>query len=346
MKSPGRNSKGKITIREVAKSAGVSVGTASRVLNRSTNVDPKLKTAVEAAVVELGYRPSILAQNMKSGAKRTIGILLTDITMPSLATVFRAAQDECSSAGYSVLLGCHEYKRDREFELLKFLSERVDGLIMSTCSETDPGLIALRKSLTIPVVLRDRDNPANASSVRVAHHDAAKRATDYLLDLGHRRIALITGEPPLYPAHARIAGYEAALAARGLLDSAKHISTKGFDLSGRLSDLSKILNKPSRPTALILGGVGLLPEALQTIRAHQLRIPQDISLIASTETDLAALATPPVTVIRWSDVDVGRLCAQILLSRLKPENDATPLHILIETELVVRGSCAPPNADL
>jgi LacI family transcriptional regulator len=213
---------------------------------------------------------------------------------------------------------------------------------MSTCSETDSELIALREALTIPVVLRDRDNPANASSVRVAHYEAARQATEYLLDLGHRRIALITGEPPLYPARARIAGYEAALSTRKLVVSGRHISTKGFSNSDRLSDLSKLLIRADRPTALILGGVGLLPEVLQMIRAHQLRIPQDISLIASTETDLAALATPPITVIRWSDTDVGRLCAQILLSRLKPETDPTPLHILIETELVLRGSCAPP----
>lgn len=333
---------GNVTIRDVAKAAGVSVGTASRVLNGRTNVDPALKKAVEDAVASLGYHPSILAQNMKSGATRTIGILLTDITVPSLAALTSTAQDVLNKAGYSVIIGLHQYTVEREAELLRFLPGRVDGLIMSTCSEVDEQLVKMRSSLRIPLVLRDRDVPSTASSVRILHRTATKRATEYLIELGHRRIALITGKPPLYPARSRIEGYEEALREHGLPIEPSIMGTSAYAPAGNFTDLSTILASPNRPTALILGGASMLPAALETIRNIGLRIPQDISIIGSSDNDLARLATPPITVLRWSDREMGRLCAGLMLAQLASK-DTIPRQLFLEAELVIRDSCASPN---
>lgn len=331
----------KVTIRDVAKAAGVSVGTASRVLNGRSNVDAKLKKAVENAVASLGYHPSILAQNMKSGVKRTVGILLTDITVPSLSVLVRTAQEELNAAGYSVIIGLHRYSVERERELLRFLPGRVDGLIMSTCSENEEQLVKMRSSLRIPLVLRDRDVPSTASSVRILHRAATRRATEYLIDLGHRRIALITGKPPLYPARARIEGYEEALRERGIEVDRNLMGTNAFASTGGFTDLSTILESPNRPTALVLGGAGMLPPTLEIVRNLGLRIPQDLSIIGSSDNDLARLATPPVTVLRWNDVEMGKLCAGLMLAQLSSSQSA-PQHLFLEAELVIRDSCAPP----
>lgn len=332
----------KITIRDVARVAGVSVGTASRVLNGRANVDPKLRSAVEEAVAALGYQPSILAQNMKSGVKRTVGLLITDITVPSLATLVRVAQEDLNREGYSVIIALHSYSVGRESELLRFIAGRVDGLIMSTCSESDEALINQRAGLKIPLVLRDRDIPGTASSVRILHRVAMKRAAEYLIDLGHRRIGIVTGQPPLYPARARIEGYEDALRERGLPLDPALIGTNTFAPAGAVTDITNLLTMPDRPTALLLGGAGLLPPTLEIVRNLGLTIPGDLSIIGASDNDLARLATPPVTVLRWSDAEMGHLCARLMLAQLAHRGSA-PQHLFVPCELIIRDSCAPPR---
>lgn len=327
----------KNTIRDVAHVAGVSVGTASRVINGSTNVDPKLRQSVERAILQIGFEPNAAARSIRNGSSKVVGIVISDITLERLAIFARSAQITLETAGYAVFIACHENRREREEEILKFLtSHRVEGLIR--CHSTDLSQAELAAVPKVPTVVYDRDAPDGVDTVRVLHGEGVRRATQLLLELGHRRIALVTGPSQTYPGRSRIEGYREALAAAGISYDASLVSDASF-YDGFL-EIAQVVSRKKRPSAIILGGTSMLPDALTAIRTAGLRLPEDISLVAATDSDLARLATPPVTVVRWNSAEVGNACAQVLLKRLQGKaQDHQQVNFL--PELVVRSSCGP-----
>jgi LacI family transcriptional regulator len=331
----------KPTIKDVARKAGVSLGTASRVLNRHQSVSEAMRARVEQAIVDLGFRPDAVAQSMRRGATQTIGIVIRDITVPVLAGFVKSIQDVLYEAGYTLVIAGSEDRRERELDLLNRLARRrVDGLVMTTSSERDPMLLKAREGLRIPVVLLDRDTPADFDAVLVAHRDGIRRALDHLLDLGHRRVALLTGPGSVRPAAERILGYEDAFSARGLAVDPTLIRTGSFTGEFAYIETSDLLGRGDRPTAIIAGGIAMLAGTLRAVRAHGLRIPEDISIIGGCDSDLAELAAPPVTVLRWSYAEIGKAAAQLLLDRIERDPNRPPRRIKFPTELVIRASCA------
>jgi LacI family transcriptional regulator len=180
------------TIRDVAQSAGVSVGTVSRVLNGNKTVGPVIRKRVERVIAKLKFMPDAAAQGMR-GTKRAVGIIIRDITVHALASFVKSAQRVFLDAGYILVIGCSEDLPKREIELLESLRRRLDGLIMSTASEDDPEIAAIRNSLEIPLVLLDRESDAEIDTVTMAQRDGTRKAVLHLLGLGHRDIALVTG---------------------------------------------------------------------------------------------------------------------------------------------------------
>lgn len=333
-----------ITIRDLARAAGVSVGTASRVLNGSTNVGAELRQNVERAIMQIGFQPNVAARSMRSGHTRTIGIVVSDITVQRMAIFVRAAQEELQAAGYAVLIACHEHDHTREEALLQFLTRRrVDGMIMSYCTDADATAQKTPLLPKVPTVLFDRDAPADTDAVRVAHGKGIEQAAELLMHLGHKRIALITGPGHMYPARSRIEGFRNALARGGVEVRPDFIKATSFR-NGYL-DTSSLLGLSERPTAIILGGVDMLPGALHAIQTYGLSIPRDISLIGAADSDLARFATPPISVIRWNFDEIGRACAQVLLGRFR-DMKSELRQITFQSELVMRASCAsPPSAE-
>ncbi len=332
----------KATIKDVARAAGVSLGTASRVVNGHKSVSDRVRRRVIAAIAELGYEPDAVAQSMRKGATHTIGVVIRDITVPALADFVKSAQEVLHDAGYTLIITCSDDRKDRELELLNLLSRRrIDGLIMTTASESDPDLLKARQGQSFPIVLLDRETPPELDAMTVNHRDGVRRGVEYLFDLGHRRIALITGNPTVYPARERIRGYDAAHAARGISKDPTLLRSDGFSANSSFLETSALLSLPDRPTAVICGGINMLSGALRAVQSHGLRIPQDISLIGSNDTDLARLATPPITVINWSYRELGDAAARVLLDRIGQGGRGAPRRIVFPTELVMRGSCGP-----
>lgn len=332
------------TISDVARKAGVSLGTASRVLNDHKSVSSELRSRVVRAIEVLGYRPDSVAQSMRRGATRAVAIVIRDITVPVFASFVKAAQEALQDAGYALIVSGSDDRRDRELELLDLVSRRrLDGLIMTTASESDEALLRAREALRIPVVLLDRTSPSRFDALLVAHREGTRKAVDHLLDLGHRRIALLTGPTTVRPAAERVRGYDDAFAARGLEIDARLVRTSGFGSDVAYLEASGLLGQPSPPTAFIAGGVTMLAGVLRAVRAHDLRVPDDISIIGSCDSDLAELATPPVTVVQWSYAELGRAAAELLLDRLQRDRDRPPRHIKFPADLIIRGSCAAPR---
>lgn len=335
--------KSRPTIKDVARLANVSLGTASRVLNGRADVAPALRERVEHAISSLGYVPDTTAQTMRSGATRMVGVMVRNIIIPSLAGFVRGVEDELFAAGYVPLIACSDDRKDRELALLSLFSHRrMDGIIMLSASDVDPELVAARAGLAAPLVLFDRAAPLDRDAVLVAHREGMIEAVRHLYDLGHRRIALLTGSSDVFPAAERVRGYTEALAAAGIPADPELLVTRSFEDAAGEAELREMLGKLNRPTAVIVGGIAMLPGALRSIRAAGLAVPYDLSLIAATDSDLAALSQPPVTVVDWDYMAMGRTAARLLLERIA-EPGLPPRQRVFATRLIKRGTCASPN---
>ncbi|WP_196812897.1 LacI family DNA-binding transcriptional regulator [Cupriavidus sp. WS] len=335
-----------VTIRDVAREAGVSVGTASRVINEASNVEPENRVRVRAAIEKLGFVPNRAAQSMRNGSNREIGIIVRDITIPVLAGFVKAAQSVFDQAGYVLLISSAENEKSRELELLSLLRRRrVDGLIMTTASQVDAQLASAREHLGFPVVLFDRDIANAADCVLIDHAEGMRQAVSHLLSLGHRRILLVTGDLETYPAQSRIQGYRQAHQAAGIPVDEALIHAGSFEASSAFVETASMLGMTNRPSAVIAGGIGMLPGVMKAVRAHSLRIPEDISVIGNGDSDLAVLASPAITVIKWDYSELGRTSARMILDRIASRAVPAQRRILFPTELVIRGSCAAPLAD-
>lgn len=339
----GKTMAKKPTIKDLAEAAGVSVGTASRVINRHSNVGEAVLRKVNEAIERLGFTPDVAAQSMRGGSTRTIGIIIRDIAVPALASFARAAQDTLHEAGYILLILCSTDSKERELELLDVLQKRrVDGLIMAASSERDADVLAALKRLDLPILLLDRKYPEDWDAVLVDHEAGIGEAMDHLLSLGHRRIGLVTGQPVVHPSCARINGYRTKLIEAGIEYDPTLVCAGGFDRNAAFFEASALLSLHDRPTALIAGGIDMLGGVLRAIRSLKLAVPNDISLIGSADTELATFSTPPTNVIRYDAAEQGRLSAQILLNRLAGRSGPEPHHLIISSQYVMRGSCAPP----
>jgi LacI family transcriptional regulator len=332
------------TIRDVARAANVAIGTVSRVLNGHKSVSDDVRRRVLKAIKKLNYEPDRVAQSMRLGKTKTVACATRDISMPGFGTIVNAAEEVLRASGYTLLLATTDERKERELDLLRILQRRrVDAIIMTTSSEDDAELSKQIKQLEIPIVLLDRERPAELDAVTIDHRRGVRAATEHLHGLGHTRIALLTGRPSMRPARERIAGFKEALAQLGKQGKDGIIRTGGFSAEFGFREASSLLSSPDRPTAIIAGGMAMLAGVLQAVRARGLSIPDDVSVIAGADSDLAALTTPAVTAIRWSGTDEGRMAVQLLLNRLGGNRDGPVQRVMLSTELIPRASCAPPG---
>jgi len=329
------------TIRRVAELAGVSLGTVSRVVNGKGNVAPEIRARVLDAIGELGYQPNLAAQTMRSQVSRIVACVIRDISIGGFAQFVRAADEVLTTAGYTLMLCNSEARIARERELLSLIAaRRADALLIAQSAEDSEEFGHELRQLDIPVVLIDRARPAWADSVMLDHRAGTRQVTEKLLELGHRRIALLTGHPTLYPAHARIKGYEQAFARAGLKVDRSLIRTGGFEIKFGFEQASMLLYSARPPTAIISGGIDMLPGIVRAVRAHGLSVPSDVSIVGSMNTDLAELHQPPISVEDWDYSEVGRIAANLALHRIAKGPEVEPRRVLVPTRFLLRESCA------
>jgi LacI family transcriptional regulator len=326
------------SMREVAELAGVAISSVSRVLSEHPDVSAAMRDRVLAAVNKLEYEPDFLAQSLRRGATLSIGYVVGDISNPLVATITSGAESVLRSAGYSMLLMNSENDPELDAAHIRFFqARRVDGMILSLASERRPGTLEVLAQVDVPIVMIDRDVPGDlrASIVRNDHKAGMRAAVEHLLDLGHRRIALITGALDLWPVRERIAGLVEAVAARGIPDET--ISLVG-SLSAAHGEASteRLLAMNPRPTAIVAGGNQVLAGCLRALSRHGIRIPSEISLITCDEVDLSELHEPPIASVARDTLRLGRTAAELLLERL---GGAEPRTVLLPTSFTPRPSC-------
>lgn len=332
------------TIHDVARTAGVAIGTVSRVLNGHKSVSADVRRKVMKAIQKLHYEPDHVAQSMRLKVTRTVACAVRDVSIPDFGSFVITAEHMLRERGYTLLLATTDERKEREMELLRiFLQRRVDAIMMTMSTEEDPVLRRAVKQMKIPVVLVDRDLPADVDGVTIDHRRGTMAATEYLLRLGHERIVLLTGRPAMRPGRERIAGFEAAFAEAGKKPDPLLERVGAFSAEFGFRETSALLSSSHPPTAIIAGGMAMLPGVLRAVAQHGLKIPDDISVIAGCDSDLAALATPAITAIRWSSAEQGKIAVELLMKRLEDNYEGEAQKVLLPTELIIRGSCAPPS---
>ena len=316
------------TIKDVAREAGVSMVTVSRVANAPALVRPATRARVEAAMQLLGYVANVAAQSMRTNVSRTIGFLVPDLTNYPNAAIAKAAEATLAEAGYTMLLTDSDYDPAREARALQLLQSRqVDGIILYLSDEDDPAIQATVRNLDLPVVVLDRDLPFAVDSVFSDHALATRRTVRALLRQGHRRLALVEPALRIRPVRERIKAFRAAAAAAGLPPDAQIVVQ--IDPAARdPGTIAQALAGGPLPTAILVDGNRLLAGVFEIVRRRGLGVPDEVRVVALDAVEPLAAALPEVVGIVRDFADIGRRAARLLIDRLSgaPDRPAGQHH--------------------
>lgn len=331
----------RISVRDVAAAAGVSVGSVSRVLNASGYASADLRQRVLDAVERLGYEPDFTARHLRTGHSRTIGYLLPNIANPFLAAHLSEVERLTQQAGYSLLVGSSERPaRDRELVAF-FENRRLEGIIASPSHEYPDKAECPFTRTALPTVVVDRELGDAFDSVLVDHFHGLRQAMEYLLVLGHRRVALFCSSDKLRPGREKLRGYQAALAAAGLPYDPALVYMPDSWLESSRHRMAEMLRLPQPPTALIALGTQLLSGAVHVVRESGLEIPRDMSVIGMGTMETLELMYPPLTALRYNFQSSARSTVQLMLERIAAPAPPAPRRVMVPWDLVVGASCAP-----
>lgn len=333
-----------VTIHDVAREAGVGVGTASRALSGNPHVADETRAHVLAIAEELGFRPSPIARAFSRGRTHTLEIIMPLLTRDFYSEVLRGTEEAIASTDYSLLVQTieHSTDRDRLIRRPRVRGRRVDGALLVSLRPTR-AMIKRFTEADVPVVLADAEY-AELASVAIDHEAAAMVAVRYLLDLGHRRIALVDHpEDPfaaVYP-HSRHRGYRQALAGAGLTPDVKMEQITDDTPHAGATAMQALLSLPQPPTAVFAGSDSQAVGALDVARQRGWRVPEDVSVVGYNDIELAPYFG--LTTMRVPMRDLGRLGIEMLVSLI--EDPGPPYqHVHLPSQLVVRRTTAAPRA--
>lgn len=325
------------TIREVAKRAGISIGTVSRVLNENDTVAGEIRERVLESMRELGYVPNRVAQSMRKRATMAVGCLVTDVRLTTAAEMLSAAERRMRAAGYDIFVANTHNDPKQEETILRFFQQRqLDAIITVITDDQDPRRLENLKSLQMPVVLWERDGGNLFDTVLTDHYGGCLQACNYLLELGHRRIALIGGQSTTWPGREMVRGYSTAIVqAGGKVDSSLIFQSGSFGVSA----CSEILRNEDRVTA-VMGIIDDVALVCKVARGIGLKVPEDLSVISIGDSDFLSMNSPTITAIRYDLERTGQIAAELVLDRLGNRVGGAVRRVIYPVEFVVRESCA------
>jgi len=329
-----------VTIRDVAAIAQVSTSTVSHVINDTRYVSPATRERVLNAMAKLNYRPNRLARSLRSSRTLTLGVLLPNSANPFFAELLLGVEAACFDLGYNIILGNANDNPERELSYLEvLLSRKVDGILLISTGAFKES-VALLAAHDVPVVIVDRaTNLPSVDEIFTENKQGGLIATNYLLNLGHRRIGCITGPSFLTPSAERVAGYYEAMSAAGVTVDARWIVIGDFQHETGYSGCQQLLRLPEPPTAIFACNDLMAVGALCAIHEAGLRVPDDISVIGYDDIPLASYTVPRLTTIAQPTRQLGRLAAERLIARLQKKQVLPVQREKLAVTLVVRDSC-------
>lgn len=346
-----------ITIKEVARKAGVGIATVSRVLNNSAHVDPETRTRVNAVIRRFGYRPNAQGRRLVKRATEMVCFVLSnrDFMNPFHSGILYGVERFLSQAGHDVVFTNLHYLADTpagELALPRILTHRgiADGVILAGTNY--PNLLAAMDQMRVPYVLfgnnivgRDLPDgvPAPPDSVYYEERSSARALVEMLVDMGHRAVWFV-GDTRMPWFRRRNDAYREVLAARGLQPREYIAPCEGdyhdYGLAYGEQAAEHILRSLEPVTAMFAGNDGIAYGLWKSLTRKGVRVPNDVSLVGFDDVQEARLVEPPLTTVHVPTAEIGRACAQLLMAKLAARGKPQP-GVIVPTSVVLRGSCAP-----
>jgi LacI family transcriptional regulator len=337
------------TIKDVAALAGVSFTTVSHVLNDTRPVSADARRRVLAAVDEIGYLPSAVARSLRKSETKIIGVLVPNVQNPFFAELVCGVEECCRLAGYSVFLcnSDNDPKRQQQY-MRTLLEKRVDGLLLSSAGD-DEALARIFKLASVPSVTVDRlVAGARADRVSVNNQQGAYKAVKHLIDLGHKRIACISGPAEFEVARERVEGWRQSLRDAGIEVDEALVTASDFSSPGGYEAARRLLRNQADPansspvTAIFASNDMMAIGALRAAAELGLKLPQQLSIVGFDDIELSRYVFPALTTVGCGVRQLGAEAGRVLIARI--ENPGAELKdVLLTPGLVVRESTAPPR---
>lgn len=333
-------------LKKVAKLAGVSIATVSRVINNDNKVNPSTMAKVQLAIKQLNYHPNRVAQRLRSSKRKNklLGLVLPDIQNPFYVDVIKGVEALSYANNFAVMIGNFSQDPKKEELYIDILqSEEVDGFIVAPTEGSGKRLSKLIQE-GFPVVCIDRGvkDLDIIDIVKVDNEEGTFKAIDYLISLGHTRIAHITGASQIQTTLERNKGYERAMKTNNIAIDPELIKTSNSEYESGVGLMRELLNLKNPPTAVFTANNLLTLGALETINEKNLMIPDDISIIGFDDMYWSKSLNPPLTAVKQSGIEIGKRATELLLERIK-DPDRPMVSLIINTELMIRKSCKEPS---
>jgi LacI family transcriptional regulator len=331
------------TIQDVARLAGVSPITVSRVLNNSGYASEDTRARVEAAVAELGYVPNTLARGLRSKRTNTLALVMTDITNPFFTLIARGVEDTASNAGYTVIFCNTDESEAEEKKYINILVQKqVDGILLVPACGNSHSVKFLRSN-KIPFVLIDRDVPGSrADLIRGDSETGAYDLTRHLIELGHKRIVAITGPRQVSTAQDRASGYQRAMKEAGLAELSQ-VSYGLFTQDSGYELTCKALALNPRPTAIFGANNFISIGILKALKDAGMNVPDDMSVVGFDDLPVSLVIDPFLTVASQPAYQMGSQAAELLLKRIAGQLPEAGQKRVLPTELILRRSSGQPR---
>ncbi len=331
---------------DVARAAGVGTSIASRVINDDPTVSirPETRDRVLAAARELNYRPNAFGRGLKLARTTTLGMVVPNLAYPVNMEIIRGAERAAAAAGYVMLLvDADEFVQAGEAYKRLMLEQRVDGLLIASATTEDPVLEDLVRH-RFPFVLVNRRSTPVGPSVTADDKLGMQLAVDHLIGLGHRRIALITGPTDADTAQRRQSGYRAAMRSARLRVLPGYVVESTFEERCGFEAMEQLLALERRPTAVVVWSLAAAVGALAAANAHDLAIPEQLSMIGFHDAPFAAYLTPPLTTV-WMPLYEMAESSIGLLIRLIGGESVKSVTVTTPPRLIERASAGPVPAE-
>ena len=327
---------GRVTLRDVAGEAGVSIKTVSRVVNEEREVNSATAERVAEVLQRLGYQPNELARSLRGQRSYTIGLMIADISNPFYSACSKAIEEVVREHGYTVIFCASSEDAEVERSYVELLvRKRIDGLLLVPAADGHQYLAA-QQAAGMPVVTLDRPIEAvSTDQFLVKNKAGAREATEHLIGHGHERIAFMGDHERVYTARMRMEGYKQAINDSGLEEFSR-MACKDLASAERATRELLALSQP--PTAFFAGNNLITVGVLKALEHSGLRVPEDVAFIGFDDFDLATVLHPRLTLVRQPADELGRRAAEVLFDRIGSQPPDFQ-RIVLPTELIVRESC-------
>lgn len=329
----------KVTITAIAREAGVSVPTVSRVVNGRSDVAPQTRARVEELLRQYGYRRRSSAPGDRAAL---LDLVFNDLDSPWAVEIIRGVEDVAHAEGVGVVVSAIHDRAGPARQWMQNLRARAsDGVILVT-SVLEPVLHKELHRLGVPIAAVDpAGSPAlDATTIGATNWAGGMAATEHLLELGHRRIGFIAGPPRLLCSRARMDGHRAALAAAGVAVDEELTAPGDFYHESGFTGCNKLLDLADPPTAIFASSDQMALGVIEALRLRGLRVPDDLSVVGFDDLPEVRWVSPPLTTVRQPLAEMGKVAARSVLGQARGEQPASP-RLELATELIVRASTGP-----